>query len=171
MNSRFGQINKYPERTSKLNSKIYSIFISDKAGDTMQSLKSASLIAGKGVVGDRYFNGCGTFSERLKDNPAVELSLIEKEEIDAFNQDHKQMLNYADVRRNIVTESVRLNELVGKTFSMGNVTLKGLRLCEPCAYLAENVNELVLPHLIGRGGLRAQILTDNEISVGDLIKI
>ena len=131
MNSRFGQINKRPERTSKLNSKIYSIFISDKAGESMRSLKSASLIAGKGVEGDRYFNGCGTFSEQLKDNPAVELSLIEKEEIDAFNQDYKQMLNYADVRRNIVTEGVRLNELVGKTFSMGNVTRKGLRLCEP----------------------------------------
>jgi len=154
-----------------LNSKIYNIFISDKAGESMRSLKSASLIAGKGVKGDRYFNGCGTFSEKLKGNPAVELSLVEKEEIDAFNQNYKQMLNYADVRRNIVTEGVRLNELVGKTFSMGNVTLKGLRLCEPCAYLAENVNELVLPHLIGRGGLRAQILTDNDISVGDLIKI
>jgi len=136
----------------------------------MRALESARLIVGKGVEGDRYFNGCGTFSEKLKDNPAVELSLIEKEEIDTFNQKYNQTLNYSDARRNIVTEGVRLNMLVGQIFTIGNVTLKGIRLCEPCAYLAENVNELVLPHLIGRGGLRAQILAGNVVSVGDLIK-
>jgi len=154
-----------------LNPQIYRLFISDKAGEPMRSLKSASLIAGKGVEGDRYFNGYGTFSEKLKGNPAVELSLIEKEEIDIFNQNYNQTLNYADARRNIVTEGVRLNALVGKVFTMGNVTLKGIRLCEPCAYLAENVNKLVLPHLVGRGGLRAQILTGDDIYVGDLIKV
>lgn len=135
----------------------------------MQPLVVASLVPGKGIEGDRYFSGQGTFSEKLKGNPAAELTLIEKEEIDIFNKKHNQTHGYGEFRRNVVTEGIRLNDLVGKTFTVGEVTLKGIRLCEPCAHLAGIVNTLVLPHLVGRGGLRAQIMSNNEIKVGELI--
>ena len=153
-----------------MNGIVSNLFIATKAGEGVQSIDSASLIAGKGIEGDRYYSGQGTFSEKLKGNPAAELSLIEKEEIDNFNKEHNQNLTYGDFRRNIVTKGIRLNELVGKTFTIGGVTLKGIRLCEPCLHLAETVNTLVLPHLVGRGGLRAQIVSSNEIQTGDAIK-
>ena len=133
-----------------MNGIVSNLFIATKAGEGVQSIDSASLIAGKGIKGDRYYSGQGTFSEKLKGNPAAELSLIEKEEIDSFNKEHNQNLTYGDFRRNIVTT--------------------GIRLCEPCLHLAETVNTLVLPHLVGRGGLRAQIVSSNEIQTGDAIK-
>ena len=148
---------------------VFDIFITDDAGNEMKSITSASLVAGKGIEGDRYFTGKGTFSEQLKNNPAMELSLIEKEEIDKFNLTQKQSHNYGDLRRNIVTEGFRLNDYVDKEFNIGNVKLKGIRLCEPCSYLADNVNPLVLPHMLGLCGLRAQILSSGTIKQSDII--
>ncbi len=148
---------------------IFRIFIAENAGSEIQSVSSASLIAGKGIEGDRYYLGIGTFSEKLKGNPAVELSLIEKEKIDHFNARYKQDHSYGDFRRNIVTEGFRLNEYVGKEFTIGTIKLKGIRLCEPCSYLAETVNSLVLPHLVGEGGLRAQIISSGIIEQGDIL--
>ena len=152
-----------------MNGSVFAIFIADNAGSKMKSVSSASLVAGKGIEGDRYFHGKGTFSDKLKNNHSVELSLIEKEEIDKFNTTHIQNHNYGDLRRNIVTEGFRLNDYVGKEFTIGNLKLKGIRLCEPCLYLAETVNPLVLPHLIGVGGLRAQIITSGTIKQGDSV--
>lgn len=149
--------------------KIIHIFISPEACGNMKSVNRAILVSGKGIEGDRYFSGIGTFSEKLKNNPAAELTLIEKEQIDKFNREHKLNLGYGEFRRNIVTEGIGLNELVGKTFCIGKVKVKGIRLCEPCAHLAETVNELVLPHLVGCGGLRAQILSNDIIEVGNSI--
>jgi len=148
---------------------VYKIFISESPSTEMQSISSASLVAGKGIEGDRYFNGSGTFSEKLKNNSAAELTLIEKEEVDKFNESYNQNHNYGDLRRNIVTEGFRLNDYVGKEFTIGNIKLKGIKLCEPCSYLAETVNPLVLPHLVGVGGLRVQVITSGTISQGEIV--
>ena len=150
---------------------ITKIFIANSAEKSMKSLENAQLVAGKGIEGDRYFNGSGTFSEKLKGNPAAELTLIEKEEINYFNNSQQQQMRDEDFRRNIITQGIRLNDLVGKTFTVGDVTLKGIRLCEPCAHLANTVNELFMPHMIGRGGLRAQILSSGKIKTGDKIQL
>ena len=148
---------------------VFSIYIADNPKSKMQSIPKASLVAGKGIEGDRYFYGKGTFSRKLKNNPSVELTLIEKEEIDKFNETYNQNHNYGDLRRNIITEGFRLNDYVGKEFTIGNIKLKGIRLCEPCPYLADTVNPLVLPHLVGVGGLRAQIITGGTINNGEII--
>jgi len=148
---------------------IIHIFISPQAGERVQMVDRVTLVAGKGIEGDRYYLGAGTFSEKLKNNPAAELTLIEQEQIDQFNKEHNTQIHYGDFRRNIVTKGIALNDLVNKTFSIGNARLKGLRLCEPCSHLAETLNPLVLPHLVGRGGLRAQILSTDIIHVGDKI--
>lgn len=152
-----------------MSGQIQYIFIATSAGDPMQSLNVASVVSGRGIEGDRYYSGLGTFSEKLKGNPAAEITLIEIEEINKFNRQLNLQLDYSDFRRNIVTEGVRLNSLVGKIFYIGNVKLKGLRLCEPCSHLAETVNQLVLPHLVGRGGLRAQIISSSKIKIGEPI--
>jgi len=148
---------------------IYAIYISESAGKEMQEITSANLVPGRGIEGDRYFNETGTFSVQLKCKPHAELTLIQKEAIDAFNNEFDQNHAYYDLRRNIVTTGVSLNELVGEVFSIGDVTLKGIKLCEPCKHLAETVNSLFLPHMIGRSGLRAQILSSGKIHKGDSI--
>jgi MOSC domain-containing protein YiiM len=133
----------------------------------MASANEVRAIAGKGLEGDRYFTQTGTYSK--KPRPDREVTLIEIEAIEALAQEYKIALEPAAARRNIVTRGVPLNHLVGEVFRVGDVTLRGLRLCEPCAHLERLSHPGVREALIHRGGLRAQILTDGMIRVGDSI--
>ena len=83
-------------------------------------------------------------------------------------QTQGEKLGYGDVRRNIVTQGVKLKELISKEFTIGSATFFGVEHCEPCAHLAATVNQKVLPHLV-RTGLRAAIIKSGEITVGDEI--
>ncbi len=150
---------------------VVAIFTAPKGQAPVQSVQAAQLDAGRGIVGDRYFSSEGTFSEKLerKGNSDWEITLIETEEIDSFNETQGHGFSYGDFRRNVATRGVRLNSLVGKQFDVGAVKLEGIRLCEPCATLAATVTESVLPALVGRGGLRARILSSGRISVGDTV--
>jgi MOSC domain-containing protein YiiM len=95
--------------------------------------------------------------------------LIESEALSAIETEYKISLNPEESRRNIVTCNMSLELLVGKEFRVGAVTLKGIRLCEPCFHLAELTQKEVIAALVHRGGLRAQILTEGTIQIGDPI--
>ncbi|MGH7478341.1 MAG: MOSC domain-containing protein [Candidatus Methylomirabilales bacterium] len=133
----------------------------------MVSVKEVRAIPGKGLEGDRYFTQTGTYSK--KPRPNREVTLIEVEAIEALAREYKIALEPGAARRNIVTRGVPLNHLVGREFRVGDVTVRGLRLCEPCAHLERLSHSGVREALIHRGGLRAQILTDGTIRVGDSI--
>jgi MOSC domain-containing protein YiiM len=145
---------------------VVSIHIAPARERTMVSVEKIQAVPGKGLEGDRYSNGAGSFS---KPQPDRELTLIELEAIEAFRKDADTEFGEGDSRRNIVTRDVPLNHLVGVEFKIGDVRVRGLRLCEPCGHLAKLSNKPVLPGLIHRGGLRAQILTEGEIKTGDSI--
>ena len=151
---------------------VAAIFTAPEAKAPIQSVPTAQLEAGRGVVGDRYFTSEGTFSEKLegKGRSDWEVTLIETEEIDSFNVAIGRNYDYGDFRRNIATRGVKLNLLVGKEFSIGGVSFEGIRLCEPCAHLASIVEERILPALVSRGGLRARVLNNGKITVGDLVE-
>ncbi len=151
--------------------RIHSIFIAESANTPTVQLETARLEAGKGIIGDRYHTGTGTFSEMLADRPLKQITLIEKEAVDRFNRKHNTRLDYPELRRNIITEGIRLNPLVGKTFQLGEVTLKGIKLCEPCPHLAEVLLPEVLPGLLGSGGLRCEIITDGALYTGDIFSV
>jgi MOSC domain-containing protein YiiM len=131
-------------------------------------VKEVSAVAGKGLEGDRYSQKTGTYSNRP--GPDREITLIEIEAIEALKRDHGIDLQPGDARRNVVTRGVPLNHLVGKEFTLGGVTLRGVRLCEPCTHLEGLTEKGVLTGLIHRGGLRAQIIKDGTIRVGDAIQ-
>ena len=76
-----------------------------------------------------------------------------------------------ETRRNLTTRGIRLNDLVGRTFRIGSVTAEGLRLCEPCAYLQGQIGKPILEPLVHRAGLRARLLDDGELHVGDPIEV
>jgi MOSC domain-containing protein YiiM len=152
-----------------MNGAIVAIYTSAASEAPMVAVAEAVLDANKGLVGDRYFLATGTFSEKLAGKRDTELTLIEAEEVDRFNDGRDAPLRYGDLRRNVVTRGIRLNELVGRRFALGNTMLEGLRLCEPCAHLARIVSPDVLPALVGRAGLRARILSGGTISPGDAI--
>jgi len=148
-------------------SKVLELYIAESASEPMQSIGLVQLEAGKGIVGDRYYSEQGTFSERLAGLPDKELTLIESEEVEAFNREQGFSFGYGEFRRNIVTQGVRLNELEGKEFTLGGVRLKGIRLCEPCAHLANILVPEIMPALVHKTGLRAQILSSGDVQLGD----
>lgn len=152
-------------------SKVTGIYIAESASANMKSLSTATLEAGKGVVGDRYYNARGTFSQKLADLPDFEVTLIEAEKIDSFNKEHSFDYGHDDFRRNIVTHGIDLNALEGQEFTVGSIRLRGVRLCEPCAHLAEVLTPKVIPALVHKAGLRAQILLGGTLRIGDAIVV
>ncbi len=147
---------------------VVGIHIASMASEPMSSVTEARAVPGRGLEGDRYFNRVGTFSNTPK--PDREVTLIENEALEALKRDYGIELEAQDSRRNLVTRGVPLNHLVGREFKVGEVTLRGLRLCEPCSRLEDLAQKRVRPGLIHRGGLRAQILTEGVIHVGDLVR-
>lgn len=150
---------------------IVGIYTTSTPGTPLHSVPEGRLEAGKGLVGDRYYRGVGTFSERLKGSPDSEITLIESEEIEHFNQTDRASAAAGEFRRNIVTSGVRLNDLVGRRFTVGAAELEGLRLCEPCAHLAKLVRPSVLRGMAHKAGLRARIVTGAIIRPGDRIEV
>lgn len=146
---------------------IESIHVASAAKAPMQTIAEVRAIPGIGLEGDRYALKQGTFFKPL---PGFELTLIEAEAIEALRRDYKLELTPGEARRNLVTRSVPLNHLVGREFQIGEVRIRGLRLCEPCDHLQRLVGREVIRGLRHRGGLRAQILTPGLIRVGDEVR-
>lgn len=129
-------------------------------------MERVQALAGRGLEGDRYQAKAGTFSK----NPGKrDVTLIESEALESYARESGKKLSAAESRRNLLTRGVRLNDLVGREFQVGAVRLLGLRLCEPCTHLARLTHPEVLPGLVHRGGLFAEILNDGELQAGDAI--
>jgi len=145
---------------------IESIHIASAATRPTQAVDQVQAIPGAGLEGDRYAQQQGTFS---KPEPDFELTLIEVEAIDALKREYGVELAPGEARRNLVTRGVPLNHLVGREFTVGEVKVRGIRLCEPCSHLQALTERPVIKGLLHRGGLRAQILTEGVIRVGDRV--
>ena len=146
--------------------KVESIHIAPAAKAPVQAVEQVEAVPGAGLAADRYFLKQGTF---FKPEPDHELTLVEAEAIEAAERDYKMKMNPGEARRNVVTRGVALNHLVGREFQIGDVKLRGLRLCEPCSHLEALTGLPVIKSLRHRGGLRAQILTQGVIRVGDTV--
>lgn len=147
---------------------LAAIYVCSEPATPMLSLTQVDAVAGRGLRGDRYYEGTGTFSHLEGSGRA--LTLIESEVLDALEREHGIQLSPAETRRNLLTVGVRLNELVGQEFRVGEVRLKGMRLAEPCAHLEQLTQPGVLKALVGLGGLRAEILNSRRLRVGDIIE-
>jgi MOSC domain-containing protein YiiM len=134
----------------------------------MRAIDRVRVIAGIGIEGDRYAAGQGHFSKWPGTGRA--LTLIEAEVLEVLRHSTGLELQPGAARRNVTTRGIELNELVGRRFRIGGVLCEGVRLCEPCAYLEELLAEPVMLPLLHRGGLRADVLEDGEIRVGDEVR-
>lgn len=143
---------------------IEFIYIAPAATVPTLSVNEALAIPGVGLEGDRYALRQGTF---FKPEPDFELTLIEAEAIEALKRDYNVELAPGEARRNLVTRGIALNHLVGRDFQIGEVKVHGIRLCEPCDHLQRLTGRQLIKGLRHRGGLRAQILTQGPIRVGD----
>jgi len=147
--------------------RVEGIFIGPQAAAPLESVPQVLAEQGRGLVGDRYWSGQGTFWKPRNDR---EVTLIEVESLEALAEEEGIVLEPREARRNIATRGVRLNDLVNRRFRAGDSTLLGIRLCEPCGHLERLTGKTLRPALGGRGGLRAAILASGVIRLGDSIE-
>ena len=140
---------------------VIAIYIALEKSIALVPKKEIRAVASKGLEGDRYFKQTGTYSKRHE--PGRQVTLIEIETIEAIKRDLNIELDLGDSRRNIVTRGVPLNHLVGRKFYVGSVTMRGIRLTEPCNYLEGLTKDGVRDALEHRAGLNAEILNDGTL--------
>jgi MOSC domain-containing protein YiiM len=143
---------------------VEAIYLGPDPHEPLRSVERVLAVAGKGLEGDRYFKGDGTFYKPAKEGQ--DLTLIEAEAIEGLADDTGIELEPGAARRNVVTRGLALNELVGRPFRVGEVECIGRRLCDPCSHLEGLTQPGVLKGLVNRGGLRADIVRGGSISVG-----
>ncbi len=144
-------------------SKIIKIGIAQTKGSSIINVNSVEVIKGKGIVDDRKFS-----EDNQKER---QITFVEIENINYFNLISKTNIDALNFRRNMITENIRLNDLVGKEFFIGNVKLKAHDLCRPCKYLQEKLKQNnFIKEFLHKGGLRCEILSNGRINVGDIIK-
>ena len=143
-------------------SKVIEIAISENSHGIMKNVDTVETVAGKGLINDRHF--------KENNNKKSQITLIEIENISHYNKISGTSILPKDFRRNIITEGIRLNDLVGKEFFIGKVKLRAHDLCRPCRYLEKTLNQKdLVKEFLFKGGLRCEILSDGKISIGDLI--
>ncbi len=143
---------------------VYEIGITEKNNQEIEKKESIEVVASKGIVGDRYFHDFNGDREQI--------TLIESENIDYYNNTFNTKFTYLEFRRNIVTKNIKLNDLVGKTIQVGNIKLKVNDLCRPCKDLQLRLDKSnIIKEFLRRGGLRCEILSSGTINVGDKITV
>jgi MOSC domain-containing protein YiiM len=142
---------------------VEAIWVAGAAGAAGASLEAVRALPGRGLEGDRHVTGDGTFPSGV---PGSALTLIEREVCDSFDPP----LGPDEHRRNLVTAGIDVGALVGREFAVGGVRCRGMRLCEPCTVVERYASRPVLRALVHRGGLRADILEDGVIRVGDPVR-
>jgi hypothetical protein len=152
---------EHPYGTAAAAGTVAAILIAPAAEAPLSRVDEAEALAGRGLAGDRYVGGCGTFSAPGR---GYELTLVEAEVLDEIE------LPWEQARRNIVTRGISLNGLVGRRYRIGSVQCIGRRLAEPCAHLEKLAGPGLLRPLVHRGGIRADIITGGVIRLGDEIE-
>jgi MOSC domain-containing protein YiiM len=147
---------------------VEHIYTRALAGGLVVEHERIQVVAGSGILGDRYYG--------KDDEPGQNITFVEAEEIEAFLTEYRQPHDLSLTGRNVVTRGVRLNELVGREFTVGGVRFRGVALCEPCRCLGDAMKASglspakVIRRLVHRAGLRADAVTSGEIAVGARIE-
>ena len=136
---------------------VEAIHLGEPESPRLRTVESVRAVAGKGLEGDRrYFYEDGA-------EPGRALTLVEAENVEAAG------LRPGETRRQVTTRGIRLNDLVGKRFRVGEVECYGVEFCEPCTHLQAMTRPGIIKELTHRAGINADILTDGTISLGDEI--
>lgn len=148
---------------------VEAIYLAPAAKAEPAAVHQVAAVAGRGLAGDRYYLGVGAFSRWPGEGRQV--TLIEAEAVAAILAGTGIDLSGGRHRRNVVTRGVRLSDLLGLRFQIGDASFRGSRLCAPCRYLERLVAPGLYEAMRGRGGLRAEITSHGRIAVGDSIRV
>ena len=145
-----------------MDGRILAIHIAAQEGGAPRAAAEVEVIEGRGLRGDRY-------ASRPGGDAKDQVTFIEREALDALERDYGIHLSAAESRRNVLTEGVALNHLIGREFTAGDCRFVGRELAEPCGYLEKKTQRGVIKGLIHRGGLRAEILQGGTLRPGDSV--
>jgi MOSC domain-containing protein YiiM len=148
---------------------VSAIYLAPGAGDVLVAVPQVRAVPQRGLEGDRYFLGVGSFSRWPGTGRAI--TFIEAEVIEAVRREHGFDLADGRSRRNIVTSGVPLLSLIGQRFRIGTAVFHGERPCEPCGYLEGRIGEGLMAALKGRGGLRAEVIEEGVLRPGDTVEV
>lgn len=148
---------------------LRGIWVSPTARKPLSSIVEVRAVPGRGLEGDRYFLGRGSYSRWPGAGRAV--SLIAEETVEAVRAEHGIELGEGRSRRNLVTFGIDLTQLQNHTFRIGTAVFRGVRPCAPCQYLERLTQAGVFDALKNRGGFRADVIEEGVLRVGDAIEL
>lgn len=148
---------------------VTEIFVSPVSGESMQARHEVEAFAGQGLEGDRFRRTDG-----WSEGDGRQMTLVARESLADIAAETGMVIPAGKSRRNIITDGVHLNELVGRRFALGDVVCEGVEVCQPCAKMGDVLNEdkaKVVKALVHRSGLRARIVSGGTIHAGDTITV
>ena len=148
---------------------LHAIIIGEKAKKPLHYVKSVRAVTGKGLEGDRYFYGQGTFNKPQLSQDVREVSILPYEALAECNSRLESDLDFFDLRRNLVIKNFDASLLEEKVFTIGTAQFRIIRSCPPCRYLSRLLEVDMMKGLKYIGGYRAVIVQSGVISVGDEI--
>ena len=147
---------------------VVGLFLVDRKAEPMKKVERFSALAGRGIEGDRYLLGVGTYSK--KPEPGRQITLIQSEVLESLKDKFNITVKPEESRRNVLTKGIEINGLVGTEFYVGSVRLHAHRITQPCQYLEDLLGQPGLyKELWDNGGVSCEILTGGVIKEGDLI--
>jgi MOSC domain-containing protein YiiM len=147
---------------------VVEIWLTPTAAAPMRRVPSARLVAGRGLEGDRYALGGGTWARY----PDLEkqLTLVDGADVAAVAAEAGVPLTPGDTRRNLVTAGVDLPALVGRWFAVGDALLFGVKRCPPCAHLERLTGARLVKAMVHRGGINAAVFAGGEVAEGAVVR-
>jgi MOSC domain-containing protein YiiM len=147
---------------------LTEIWMTSEAAAPMRRVPSARLLAGRGLEGDRYALGGGTWAQY----PDLEkqLTLIDAADVAAVAAEVGVPLTPGDTRRNLVTAGVDLPALVGRWFAVGDALLFGVKRCPPCTHLERLTGARLIKAMVHRGGINAAVFAGAPVAEGALVR-
>ena len=149
------------------NGSVIALHTCPAAASPMQPAEQLTLREGRGIEGDRYLLGTGTYSSKPEEGRQI--TLFEIETLAALERDYGLVLSAAEHRRNVTVAGVPLNHLVGRRLRMGAALLEATRLSIPCRHIEEVTGKSIFKALMHRSGLNCKILEGGIVRIGDII--
>ncbi len=146
---------------------IHGLHVVPRSFLPMRNVGELELISAVGIVGDRHTTGDAFHSDRPEDGRQI--TFFELETLQALARDHNITLAAQDHRRNVTTQGVPLNHLVGVRFRVGETLVEGTRLSTPCRHIEQITGLPLYDVLLHRAGLNARILEGGRIFLNDTI--